>query len=78
MTDDAQPADDANPADAASLGDAHGEWYYCFKHKKVERRDDCQQRDRMGPYPTQEAAEHWQDRVAQRNETWEKDDEDDE
>jgi hypothetical protein len=53
------------------LGDAEGEWYYCFKHKKVETRDECQQMDRMGPYLTQENAENWRERVVARNEKWE-------
>jgi hypothetical protein len=59
------------------LGDAHGEWYYCFKHQKVERRDDCNQMDRMGPYSSAEAAAHWRDRVAARNEVWDGQDEED-
>ena len=63
--------------DSSSLGDARGEWYYCFKHKKVESgHDDCNLMDRMGPYPTREDAENWRERVAVRNEAW--NDEDDE
>lgn len=63
----------------ARLGDAEGEWYYCFKHGKVEQRDECRRQDRMGPYPTREAAEHWREQVEARNEAWEaQDDEDDE
>jgi hypothetical protein len=60
--------------DSESLGDAKGEWYYCFKHKKVEKVGDCRQMDRMGPYPTKEDAEHWRDRVAARNQAWGDDD----
>ncbi len=52
-----------------------GEWYYCFKHQKVERRDECPQRDRMGPYATPQDAENWAQRVAARNEAWQEDDE---
>ncbi|HLH47378.1 MAG TPA: hypothetical protein VKV25_09475 [Acidimicrobiales bacterium] len=52
------------------LGDARGDWYYCFKHGKVERRDDCDRMDRMGPYATREDAEHWRERVAERNRAW--------
>ncbi len=62
--------------DPTHLGDAHGQWYYCFKHKKVETLDECHQRDRMGPYPTREEAEHWQDRVAERNEVADEEDDD--
>lgn len=56
------------------LGDAKGDWYYCFKHKKVETRDECNQMDRMGPYPTREDAENWRERVAERNRAWDDDD----
>jgi hypothetical protein len=52
------------------LGDAQGEWYYCFKHKKVETRDECGHMDRMGPYRTREDAGNWRERVAARNEVW--------
>ena len=58
------------------LGDATGEWYYCFKHGKVETRDECRQMDRMGPYPTEEAARNWRERVVERNEEWGDDEED--
>ena len=57
------------------LGDAQGQWYWCFEHQKVERFDECNQMDRMGPYPTADDAAHWRDRVAERNRAW--DDEDD-
>ena len=53
------------------LGDAQGEWYYCFKHKKVETRDECRKMDRMGPYSTVADAENWRERVVARNEEWE-------
>lgn len=56
------------------LGDARGEWYYCFKHQKVEQRDECSLMDRMGPYPTRDDAEHWRERVAERNDEWGDDD----
>jgi hypothetical protein len=52
-----------------------GEWYYCFKHKKVETRDECRQRDRMGPYATRQEAENWRERVAERNAEWDRQEE---
>ncbi len=57
--------------DSMDLGDAQGQWYYCFKHKTVERHDECHQMDRMGPYPTREDAVNWRERVVARNEAWE-------
>jgi hypothetical protein len=60
-----------NMAEAtAHLGDARGDWYYCFKHERVETREECHLKDRMGPYPTREDAEHWRERVAERNAEW--------
>jgi hypothetical protein len=64
------------PDESSRLGDARGDWYYCFEHRRVERRDECRLMDRMGPYPTPEAAAHWQDRVAERNQQWEEEDDD--
>lgn len=63
MTDDPRPP-----------GDARGEWYYCSKHDRAETLDECNQLDRMGPYPTRDDAEHWRELVARRNKSW--DDED--
>ncbi len=56
-------------------GDPTGEWYYCFKHEKVETHDECHQRDRMGPYATREEAENWRERVAERNAEWDRQEE---
>lgn len=61
--------------ESTRLGDAQGEWYYCFKHDRVERRGDCIEMDRMGPYPTAEDARNWRQRVEERNREWD-DDED--
>ena len=55
------------------LGDAEGDWYYCFKHQKVEQRDECNEMDRMGPYRTAEEARNWREIVAQRNAEWDED-----
>lgn len=61
--------------DPNNLGDAQGKWYYCFKHQKVETHDESDEMDRMGPYPTREAAENWRQQVAARNDAWDEDDE---
>jgi len=60
---------------SASLGDPTGQWYYCFKHKKVETHDECHQRDRMSPYATREDAENWRERVVERNAEWDRQEE---
>ncbi|HEX4060136.1 MAG TPA: hypothetical protein VHY58_03855 [Streptosporangiaceae bacterium] len=45
-------------------------WYFCLKHQTVEGDDGCPAKDRLGPYPTREAAEHALDKVHERNEKW--------
>lgn len=57
------------------LGDAHGDWYFCFKHNTVEPLGGCPPSDRMGPYPTAEDALNWKERVAERNKEWDAGDE---
>jgi hypothetical protein len=53
-----------------------GKWYWCLKHGRAESDDTggCPPEDRMGPYESREAAEHWKDRVEARNDTWDKED----
>jgi hypothetical protein len=42
----------------------------------VEPEAGCPGKDRLGPYPTKEAAEHALDTVRRRNEEWERQDDD--
>ena len=51
-------------------------WWYCLRHNRVEPDDGCPGKNRLGPYPTREAAEHALDTVHERNEEWEAADED--
>jgi hypothetical protein len=56
---------------------AGGEWYWCLDHKAAELADSsCPPGQRLGPYPSKEAAEHWKEKVDQRNAAWDADDED--
>jgi len=50
--------------------DKEKRWWFCLKHKTVESDDVCPGKDRLGPYPTKEAAEHALEKVRQRNEEW--------
>jgi hypothetical protein len=61
---------------ASSVGEmAEREWYWCLDHKAPEPADHaCPPQNRMGPYPSRDAAEHWKERVADRNETWDRED----
>lgn len=47
-----------------------GQWFYCLKHHTVEGALGCRAKDRLGPYPTREEAEHALDKVKERNEAW--------
>jgi hypothetical protein len=52
-----------------------GSWYWCLTHGRAEGAEsDCPPEDRMGPYESREAAEHWKDRVESRNEKWDRED----
>lgn len=48
-------------------------FYYCLTHKAVETEKGCKASDRLGPYPTREAAEHALEKVQERNEAWDND-----
>jgi hypothetical protein len=50
-----------------------GEWFYCVKHGKVEEGPQCPSRQRLGPYPTRQEAEHAIQKVSDRNEEWDTD-----
>jgi len=41
-----------------------GDYYFCMTHNEVERGPGCRGADRMGPYPTADAAAHWQQTAA--------------
>jgi hypothetical protein len=46
-------------------------WWFCLKHNTVESDDNvCPGKDRLGPYPTREAAAHALETVRRRNEEW--------
>ena len=45
-------------------------WWYCLKHKTVEPEAGCRAKDRLGPYPTREAAEAALETVRRRNAEW--------
>ncbi|WP_129839541.1 hypothetical protein [Streptomyces sp. RFCAC02] len=47
-----------------------GEWFYCLKHRAVEEGPDCPAKDRLGPYPTREEAQHAVDTARARDEAW--------
>jgi hypothetical protein len=49
-------------------------FYFCLTHGRVEQGATCRALDRMGPYPSADAAARWQERVEDRDEAWKRDD----
>ena len=46
-------------------------WWFCLRHKDVEPDDGpCPGKDRLGPYPSREAASRALETVRERNEEW--------
>ena len=52
------------------MTDEDPQWFYCLKHHRVEEPLGCKAKDRLGPYPTREEAEHALEKVKERNEAW--------
>ncbi|MGW1156910.1 hypothetical protein ACWD5Q_00105 [Streptomyces sp. NPDC002513] len=50
-----------------------GEWFYCLDHRTVEEGPQCPGKDRFGPYPSREEAQHAMDIARERNEEWDTD-----
>lgn len=51
------------------------QWYWCLTHDRPEpedERDDVE--NSLGPYPTEEGARNWREKVEARNEAWEEED----
>jgi hypothetical protein len=51
-------------------------YWWCLEHSAVEGDGECRGAVRLGPYPTTVEAEHALQTVADRNETWDAEDED--
>lgn len=59
-----------------NLGYGSGDqrWWYCLRHKGPEKGPGCPNKDRMGPYPNEEAAQAAMATVAERNQAWDEED----
>jgi hypothetical protein len=59
----------------STQGEQQGEqWYWCMRHGTAEQGVGCRGSERLGPYPSAEAAAHWRETVERRNETWDEED----
>jgi hypothetical protein len=50
-------------------------YYWCTDHHTVEEDEGCRAEVRLGPFPTRDAAEHALQTVAERNERFDREDE---
>ncbi|MEY2566455.1 MAG: hypothetical protein QOE35_984 [Actinomycetota bacterium] len=51
------------------------QFWWCLDHNRVEGTDStCPPDRRIGPYESREAAEHWREQYAQRNEALDEED----
>jgi len=55
--------------------DGEQHWWFCLKHMAVEPDAGCPGKDRLGPYPTREAAANALETAKRRNEEWDAQDE---
>ncbi|WP_214416353.1 hypothetical protein [Sphaerisporangium fuscum] len=53
---------------------SEGQWWFCLKHMAVEPERGCPNKDRLGPYPTQEEAAAALQTAAARNKAWQEQD----
>ncbi|MEO7124932.1 MAG: hypothetical protein ABI382_07860 [Nakamurella sp.] len=59
------------------MGDEIGRnvsWFYCLRHHSVEREGECKATDRLGPYPSPDAAAHALESVHEREDRLEQED----
>jgi hypothetical protein len=64
----------SDPSTHTSAGDEP--WYWDLRRQRAVRASERGPADQLlGPYPTQDAAEHWRERVERRNEAWDDEDE---
>lgn len=51
------------------------QWYWCMTHQRAEQGVGCRAQDRMGPYPSAQAAADWKQTRDAREDDWEEQDE---
>ncbi|TDD22365.1 hypothetical protein [Nonomuraea diastatica] len=56
---------------------SEGQWWFCLKHMRVEPDKGCPNKDRMGPYASEQEAAGALRRAADRNKAWDEAEEDD-
>lgn len=51
-----------------------GEYWFCLKHHRVERYEDTDSSNRIGPFDTEAAAAQALETIARRNERYDRED----
>ena len=49
------------------------EYWFCLTHHTVEGVEGCRNQDRLGPYPSHDAAARALETVQERNDAWDND-----
>ena len=57
----------------SGIGGEQPEYWYCLKHNRVEGRDGCPNKDRLGPYATEEEASRALEIAAEKTKAWDED-----
>ncbi|MFI6477724.1 hypothetical protein ACIBH1_07335 [Nonomuraea sp. NPDC050663] len=52
------------------------QWWFCLKHQRVEPEQGCPNKDRMGPYASEQEAAGALQRAKERNEAYDGRDDD--
>jgi hypothetical protein len=50
------------------------EYWFCMEHRRVEKYDETDSKNRIGPFPTADAAAHALETIAEREKAYEKED----
>lgn len=48
------------------------QWWYCLKHQRVEPEEGCPNAERLGPFETSDEAARALDIARERNEEWDR------
>jgi hypothetical protein len=49
------------------------QWWYCLRHQRVEPEEGCANAERLGPFETQAEAARALEIAKERNEEWDRD-----
>ncbi|WP_370248248.1 hypothetical protein [Nocardioides sp.] len=60
----------------ATKGGEPEQYWYCLTHERVEGRDGCPNRDRLGPYDDAASAARALEIAAERTRAWDREDAD--